>query len=378
MKRILIVKTSAIGDVITSFDAVSYLHARYPEVKIDWVVEKPSATLLAAHPHIDRVLICNTKAWRKSPLSKENRAEMGPFFRELRKEEYDVLFDLQGNTKSAVFTAAARAKHKVGFSLKTLPEKPNALVTNRRYPIPKQGPVRKRYLDLIQAYFQDSSPFTALPITLSITSAEEERLSQLMNTLGDSPRLMLAMGSNWKNKQLCEKVAADVLCRIDAKLNPTFFFPYGNEAERRLGETLAAPFGERGIVIGEMSLPFWQALMSRMMCVMTMDSAALHLCGTTATPSFSLFGPSLASVYKPPGAAHGCMQGQCPYNVSFAMRCPRLRTCPTRACMQNYTAEEIAEQFNSFLQASLESSEAPCDQLKPSQRSLVVGPSQIV
>lgn len=367
MKRILIVKTSAIGDVITSFDVLSYLHARVPEAKIDWVVERPSASLLAAHPAIDRVLVCHTKAWRKHPFSRESRCEMAPFFRALRQESYDVLFDLQGNTKSALFTAAARARVKVGFSLGTLPEKLNALATNRRYPIPKQGSVRKRYLDLIQAYFQDSTPFTPPPLTLALTVHEQRRLDALLEGGEGRPRLMLAMGSNWKNKQLCEKVAADVLKRIDVELRPTLYFPYGNEEERRLGESLAAPFGERGVVIGEMSLPFWQALMSRMTCVMTMDSAALHLCGTTATPSFSLFGPSLAAVYKPPGASHAFLQGTCPYNITFATRCPKLRTCATRACMQTYSAEEIATQFIGFLQAVSKSSGARSDLPTPSR-----------
>ena len=345
MQRILIVKTSAIGDVITSFDALAYLRARLPLAKFDWVVEKPGASLLSAHPHIDRVLVCDTKKWRKAPFRKEHREEMNRLRRELKKESYDVLFDLQGNSKSAVFTALAKAKHKVGFSLKTLPEKPNALVTNRRFPIPKQGPIRKRYLDLVQAYFKDRSSFVAPPVTLSLNSSEEERLSRLLSAHPGGPKLMIALGSNWKNKQLCVEVATEVLHLIDQELNPTFFFSYGNDEEQRLGEKLAALFQQRGVVIGEMSLPFWQALMRKMICVMTMDSAALHLCGTTRTPTFSLFGPSLASVYNPPGSSHIAMQGVCPYNIRFAARCPKLRTCPTRACMQTYSAKRIASQF---------------------------------
>lgn len=345
MKHILIVKTSAIGDVITSLDVLAYLHMRFPSAKLDWVVEKAGASLLQAHPRIDRVLVCDTKKWRKSPFCKETREEIKQFHHQLRENSYDVLFDLQGNTKSGVVTALAKAKHKVGFSLKTVPEMPNVLVTNRRFLIPNGGGIRKRYLDLVQAYFEDKAPFHAAPIRLRISPEENERLSNLLQETPYGPKLMVALGSKWKNKQLCDEVATEVLHLIDQELTPTFFFPFGNDEEKQRAEILASAFPKRGVVVGEMSLPFWQSLMREMACVLTMDSAALHLCGTTATPSFSFFGPSRASVFKPPGKSHRAMQGVCPYKVQFAVRCPKLRTCPTGACMQSYKAPEIAAQF---------------------------------
>lgn len=367
MKRILIVKTSAIGDVITSFDALAYLHARFPSAKIDWVVEKAGASLLQAHPHIDRVLVCDTKKWRKHPFEKENREEMRRFRQELTEHTYNVLFDLQGNSKSGLVTALAKASRKVGFSLKTVPEMPNVLVTNRRFPIPKGGPVRKRYLDLIQAYFDDKIPFEALPIHLTISPEEKERLLNLLQETPSGPKLMVALGSNWKNKQLCDEVATEVLHLIDQELTPTFFLSFGNDEEKQRAEKLASAFPTRGRVVGDMSLPFWQALMVEMTCVLTMDSAALHLCGTTATPSFSLFGPSLASVFKPPGKSHRALQGVCPYKVRFAARCPKLRTCLTRACMQSYTAQEIATQF---IQADSFWKKSPQEPVLSQQRDL--------
>jgi heptosyltransferase-1 len=80
-------------------------------------------------------------------------------------------------------------------------------------------------------------------------------------------------------------------------------------------------------------------------CVIAMDSAALHLCGTTLTPSFSVFGPSAASIYKPLGSQHTHVQGFCPYKQEFIQRCPLLRTCKTGACIKNLQAEELFQHF---------------------------------
>jgi heptosyltransferase-1 len=84
-----------------------------------------------------------------------------------------------------------------------------------------------------------------------------------------------------------------------------------------------------------------------------MDSATLHLCGTTSTPSFSLFGPSSASIYKPLGEHHVAFQGSCPYGRTFVKRCPILRTCKTGACMKDLTAKRIFQDLEKFLSMTL-------------------------
>jgi heptosyltransferase I len=68
-RSILIVKTSAIGDVIQTFPVLEYLRRKFPEAKIDWVVEEGIAPLLYAHPQIGEVITIRSKVWRKAPLS---------------------------------------------------------------------------------------------------------------------------------------------------------------------------------------------------------------------------------------------------------------------------------------------------------------------
>lgn len=343
MKSILIVKTSAIGDVIHSFPVLEYLRSRYPKARIDWVVERSCFALLEAHPHLDNIYCIDTKSWRKKPFSAQTWSEIKRFKEKLTQNTYDLLFDLQGNTKSAFITGMAQAKEKVGFGRKSVHEIANLLVTRTRYEIPLGINVRERYLRMAQLHLRDSSPFQSQGMLLN---AAEDRNIEL-----SSPLMMVAFGSKWKNKRLKVETLKEFLAIIHRELKPSFLFIYGDAEEKKIAEELQAAFSTRSRAIGELTLPVWQRMMGKVDCVIAMDSAGLHLCGTTSTPSFSVFGPSYASVFKPLGGKHGAFQGTCPYNRAFVKdRCPILRTCSTGACMQNISAQELASSFLSWWQ----------------------------
>lgn len=345
MKEFLIVKTSAIGDVIQCFHLINYLIKRFPGCKIDWVVEKKIAPLMRSHPHIEQVLEVDTKKWRKNPYI--HRKKIHQFIKEMRKKNYEALFDLQGNTKSGFITAFAKAKRKVGFSWETLPEKLNFLATNVHLHI-NQKNVRNRYLQLLQDFFGDDEKVELEPVHLKLTKEEEVRLQRLEQLCFQRPRFMVCFGSNWPNKVLSEKTLTTFLHKIDEKFSPSFFFIFGNEIEKRLADKLERTFSCCSHSVGEMSLPLWQRFMDLVEGVITMDSAALHLCATTKTPSFSIFGPSSAEAFKPNGEKHFAFQGACPYDIRFEKRCPHLRTCKTGFCIRDISEGDLFEQFETF------------------------------
>lgn len=349
--RILLVKTSAIGDVIQTFPVLEYLRKKFPEAKIDWVVEKGIAPLLQAHPQVDRVISIDTKVWRKHPFARDTRRAFASFIRELRSTTYNVLFDFQGNTKSAVVTACAKADVKVGFNWKNIREKTNLLVTGRKFDVPSDLNIRLKYLRLVQQYFEDSSEFIPQGIRLKLNDVEQQRLTTVCQDqrLQNHPRLMVCFGSKWANKRLELSTLGEFLQKVAADSPSSFVFIFADPEENLTAEKMAQRFSERAMALGELSLALWQNLMWEMDGVIAVDSAGLHLCGTTATPSFSVFGPSLASCYKPLGNQHAFIQGSCPYKLSFSSRCPVLRTCRTGACMRQIQADDL---FDSYLKWS--------------------------
>ncbi|MCX6989506.1 MAG: glycosyltransferase family 9 protein [Chlamydiae bacterium] len=345
MDSILIVKTSAIGDVVQTFGALEYLRTRFPNARIDWVVEKGSASLLLAHPLLDGVKIIDSKKWRKNFFGKSERGEIRLFLEDLRKVSYDVVFDFQGNTKSGIVDFFSISKHKVGFGKAPMHEWLNLFFTDHKIEVDPAQSVYEAYLKLAQDYLQDTSVFQPKGVRLKISELEQKRLTSIVDARPCKEKhwLMVALGSNWENKRLSECQVEEFLSSIQQE--NSFAFVYSTEEEKHLAERLAEKFPANSMAIGDMSLPFWQALMTEMDGVISMDSAALHLAQSAGTPTFSLFGPSSSKVYKPLGSMHVAIQGSCPYGRDFARRCKILRTCKTGACIKDLPVNLIVEEF---------------------------------
>ncbi|MBA3958634.1 MAG: lipopolysaccharide heptosyltransferase I [Parachlamydiaceae bacterium] len=344
MKRFLIVKTSALGDLIHVFPVVAYLKSKYPDCQIDWVVESQGADLVRAHPYVTRTLIVQTKKWRKAFWS--SRTEMLHFRKELQAVNYDCIFDLQGNFKSGLLTRLAQGKQKVGFAWKSVPEWPNTLFTRYRYNPPKGNNIRLDYLSIVQQHFQDSHPFVdSGAIDLKISEEQQQQIEKLLDLVRNQKVVMVCPGSAWRNKQLSEGALEDFLKRLQAHWNCHFLLMWGSPDERewvlRLQQQVA-----HATVVDRLPFAVLQQLMSRVQLVVAMDSLPLHLAGTTQTPTFSVFGPSLAHKYAPIGVKHQALQGTCPYGKkTFVKRCPILRTCPTGACIREISGAHLFKQF---------------------------------
>ncbi len=345
----LIVKTSAIGDIIQTMAVLEYLHKRMPECRVDWVVEKGNYHLVRSHPLVRHVFVIDTKKWRKSPMSIETWKEVSSFWKTIRQYQYDALFDLQSNTKSSFVTAFAKAEKKVGFGFSSVHEKPNLLFTNHKIDVNLKQNVRLRYLDVVKGFFDDSSEFIPEGRQLFLNADEQARLEEVLQPFSSkgTPLVMVCFGSRWTNKSMREDALILFLEGVQEATGARFLFVFGDPNEEIVAKRLHGIFPE-GQIVGRMSIPLWQSLMCHMDAVIAMDSAALHLCGTTRTPSFSIFGASSSSVFKPLGDHHCAVQGKCPYGKTFVQRCPRLRTCSTGACIKDLSVNELLQHFAHF------------------------------
>jgi len=343
---ILIVKTSSIGDVIQTFPVLEYLKQRYPDAAIDWVIEKEYLSLVQSHPLVRRAIPFSSRTWRKTLLPISTWKEMREFTQMLRQENYDLLFDLQGNTKSGLITGLAKSKEKVGLGRKSVSEFPNLFATRRHIDIDGSLQVQQRYLQMVQKFFADETPFIPTGAVLRMQPEEEKELASLL--VSEGPKIMVACGSHWPNKKLAEKTLEELLQKLSLRDHPYFYFIGGSRGEKAIADHLQGLFPNRSQSVGGLSFSLWQALMREMDLVIAVDSAALALSGMTKTPSISFFGPSLASVYKPMGDHHVAWQGSCPYGQKFTTRCPLLRSCKTGACLKNASSDQLLESIKEF------------------------------
>lgn len=332
---ILIVKTSSLGDIIQSFPVLHFLHQIFPQVAIDWVVEEKFASIVASHPLVRHAIIMD-------------REKMAKFIFTLRKSSYDFLFDLQGNSKSGLITFVAKAKLKIGFGFASVREWPNVFATHFRFHVPTHINIRLQYLSLISQFYQLPIPSHRTTLLLKMTEEEAEGLTKIIpHNLQRA--VMVCPGSQWINKQLSFETLIPFLNFVQKKLDCFFLLMWGNEKEKLLCEKIQqALIPLVTLVLDKLPLPVWQNLMSQMDLLIAVDSSALHLCATTSVPSFTVFGPTSAEIFKPMDKQHFAFQGKCPYGKIFEKRCPILRTCPTGACMKNLCPNELFQAFSSW------------------------------
>ncbi len=357
MQSILLVRTSAIGDVVQTFPVIEYLRAKFPQAKIDWVAEKGIAPLLRqlaseGKPLIDQVIEIDPKQWFKSIWTQEARGQLKTCVETLQAGRYDLVFDLQGNTKSAFVTMIAKAKEKVGFGWGSVREKTNLIATTQRFDFPLDLNIREKYLKLVQAYYGDDQPFVSRGVAFNLLPSEAARLEHLLqDPLMHQPlKLMVAVGSKWKNKKMSDETLAALLKKAQQETGAALLIIYGNAEEKAEAESLLSRLEGPAAAIGELTLPLWQTLMRHVDGIIAVDSAALHFAGTTATPSFSLFGPTSAAIFKPVGQQHHTYQGSCPYGRTFHKQCPILRTCSTGACIKGLSSNELEKPFKAWLE----------------------------
>ena len=105
--NILIVKTTSMGDVVHTMPAISDIAAHLPDTQIDWLVEVPFAALPTMHPAIRKVIPIAWRKWRKTLFAKDTRAALSAARAQLKAEKYDLVLDMQGLVKSALWAMQA-------------------------------------------------------------------------------------------------------------------------------------------------------------------------------------------------------------------------------------------------------------------------------
>ncbi|MEN3275529.1 MAG: heptosyltransferase [Massilia sp.] len=117
--KILLVRVSSLGDVLHNLPMVADILRHHPGATIDWVVEEGYVSLVRLNPHVRKIIPFALRRWRKGLGKAANRAEIKGFFRTLREEEYDFVFDTQGLLKTGIIMGAARVRpggRKVGLA----------------------------------------------------------------------------------------------------------------------------------------------------------------------------------------------------------------------------------------------------------------------
>ncbi len=114
--RVLLVRLSALGDVVHTWPLAVELKRRVPGLELTWAVEEPLRPLVEGHPAVDHVVTVATRRWRRRPTDTRTRREIGSLRRRLRTLEPELCLDPQGTSKSALVTWLSAASRRVGLA----------------------------------------------------------------------------------------------------------------------------------------------------------------------------------------------------------------------------------------------------------------------
>lgn len=346
MNNILIVKTSAIGDVTHTLPALNALRRRYPKARITWLVEEAAAGLLVGHPALDRLLISRRKYWAKELRRGPRRAlaalrEAGRFLRQLRDTRYDLLLDFQGLLKSGVLVALARAERKVGFGRGMAHAEGSWLFLNERVPaVDMNIHALDRELLLLKAIGIESPEVV---FALPVTDTHRQRVETLLADAAiDRGRPLLAINpqATWPTKLWFSERFAELADRLSAQGWAVVFTgsPGDREEIARIIAAMGAPAAN---LAGMTTLLELAALYEMAAVVVSTDTGPMHIAAATGTPVVAIFGSTAPWRTGPWGGQHRVVRLELPCSPCLKKHCPTEREC-MRGISVAMVAAEVA------------------------------------
>lgn len=290
--RVLIVKTSSMGDVVHTLPAVSDILRARPDTHIDWLVEAPFAAIAQLHPGVRRTWPLAWRKWRRKLTAPATWAAMGDLSRSLKAEHYDLVLDLQGLLKSALWGRRAGAP-LVGYDRASAREPLAALFYSASMPVPRglQAVQRSRQLASMHLGYPlpgDPPRFDLRPPTEAIAGwLAPPRYSVLIPNASRPEKLWPE--ARWVS--IGRRLAA-------AGLPPVVL--WGTDAEQALAERIAAdaqghvpPF----LKVGEMA-----GVLAAARIVVGLDTGFSHLGAALGVPTVGIYcdhDPGLAGITGP-------------------------------------------------------------------------------
>ena len=342
-ERYLIVKPSSLGDVIHAFPAVTRLAKIRQEAKIDWVVVPAFADVVRMHPSVDRVILFPRKELGKVRTFVPAFLK---FLKELRKERYTAVLDLQGLLRSALISGFSRSdviagplepKEKIarlfyGKKVDSGPDSLHAVIRNCR---------------LIASFFK-AEPEEKIKSLFLENRDSAARAAEWRKELPPGPVVAIAPGARWKSKCWPAEFFAKTAEIVKEKYGETVFLILGTRDEEEIAEELCKKLHAPCLnLTGKTSITELVELIRISDVLFCNDSGPMHIAAALDVPVVTMFAPTdpvrtgpyseKAQVLIPEGLP--------------CLKCFR-HECPESSCHRSIPPEKAADAISGFLARS--------------------------
>ncbi|MBW5894346.1 lipopolysaccharide heptosyltransferase RfaC [Pectobacterium polaris] len=281
--RVLIVKTSSMGDVLHTLPALTDAMQAIPGIQFDWVVEEGFAQIPSWHPAVSRVIPVAIRRWRKSWFSAPIRQERAEFTRQLRQYRYDAVIDAQGLIKSAALVTRLANGKKHGLDCKSAREPLASWFYNYRHPISRQQHAVERIRELFAASLGYKQPAERGDYAIA-----QRFLSQPPE---DANRYLVFLHATTRDEKHWPEAHWRELIALLASSGQHIKLPWGAEHEHQRALRLAEGFPHVE-VLPRLTLQQVAEVLAGAKAVVSVDTGLSHLTAALDRPNITLYGPT--------------------------------------------------------------------------------------
>lgn len=331
--RVLLIKTSSLGDVIHSLPALTDAARAIPGIQFDWVVEEGFAEIPAWHPAVAQVIPVALRRWRKNLWQTLRSGEWARFKQCLRESEYDLVIDAQGLLKSALLTRYVEAP-VAGLDGDSAREP----LASRFYDRPQTVAWGQHAVERVRQLFAQSLNYP-LPATVGDYGLDR---AKLLAGEAATPYLLFLHGTTWPSKHWPESYWRELAVQLDGQ-GWALRLPWGNELEKARAERIVDGLARARVLPKLNLLGVAKAIAGARACV-AVDTGLGHLAAALDVPTVSLYGPTLpgrVGAYGR-GQVHLCATG---VNAGGGDR--------HKPCFDNLLPEQVASALEKLLQAEI-------------------------
>lgn len=324
--KVLVVKLSALGDILHALPAVSAIRAAFPGAELGWVADRRYAGVLGLFPGIDHLHLIDPKGWGR--IAREGRplralGEAAREIRAIRRVGYDIALDAQGLLKSAAVTAFSRARRRAGFAAANCREPFAARFYRERVSVDPSLPVDRQIFALAEGAL---GPLPQVAAGIEVPRAALTEGAEFLAQAGTPRPAVLALGAGWPTKVLPLGTWREVVRGLISGVGGVALLS-GNAGEQSRAAELVDEF-PRAAVFHRLPIPLLAGVLARARVVVGGDTGIIHLAALLGVPTVSYYGPSLGARSGPRGPLHRQVQAEVDCSPCFARSCEDLRCMP--------------------------------------------------
>lgn len=281
MIRVLLIKTSSLGDVVHCLPAVTDMARNLPGLVLDWMVEETLAEIPRLHPATTRVVATRQRVWRRWPFTPETRREFGAMRAAIREAPYDRVIDAQGLIRTAALSRLAAGPH-CGYDARSVREPPASLFYDRKFPVSVTIHAVERMRRLV-AQAMDYDVPEELDYGLRLAPARPPWLDRRSYVVG--LHATARPDKAWSEDNWIE------LARRLAERGVPIVLPWGDEGERERSDRIASA-APGSVVPPRLSFTEMAALFAGAAAVAGVDTGLTHLASAVGAAVVAIYAAS--------------------------------------------------------------------------------------